>query len=317
MLITERHLRNIIRETLISEVAAAALSDTIRDGDYADPDDISYRYRVVKGKFYYVNRPGVKNATKSPPVLITNAAEIARVKAQILKRNTAAVSANVVTQFVSAMALIPVTALPLAGAFLISFLAMRQKPYAVTTVKYREKMHYVVQAAIKRLGGKKNGVINYDDYQTAQRMDPETKSAPAPTWQKGIAGPAAIVSGNPYTQLSASFGHVFFEQNGDEFLVHDTYEFILDRDPTIVEAAKDYVLGFPAVKAWFSSMGKSGTAAVTNLEAMLVAYEATFGYRGFPTSLITKKPGASAVDTAKAYVNQLNPLATADTEYKI
>ena len=45
MLITERHLRNIIRETLISEVAAAALSDTIRDGDYADPDDISYRYQ--------------------------------------------------------------------------------------------------------------------------------------------------------------------------------------------------------------------------------------------------------------------------------
>jgi len=316
MLITERHLRNIIRETLISEAAAAALADTIRDGDYADPDDISYRYRVVGGKFYYVNRPGVKNATKSPPVLITNPTEIARVKAQILKRNAAAVSANTVTQFVAAMALIPVAALPLAGAFLISFFVMRKKPYAVTSVKYREKMYYVVQAAIKRLG-RKNGVINYDDYQTAQTMDPEAKSAPAPTWQKGIAGPAAIVSTNLYTQLSVSFGHIFFEQYGDEFLVHDTYEFILDRDPTIVEAAKDYVLGLAAVKAWFSSMGKSGEAAVANLEAILVAYEVTFGYRGFPTSLITKKPGAGVVDTAKAYLNQANPLATADTEYKI
>jgi hypothetical protein len=42
MLISERYLRNIIRETLLSEATAAALADTIRDGDYADPDDISY-----------------------------------------------------------------------------------------------------------------------------------------------------------------------------------------------------------------------------------------------------------------------------------
>lgn len=291
-----------------------ALTGEIRDGEYSDPDNFEYRYRVLGGKYYILGRPGAKAGTFNPQ-LVTNPKEIERIQGQIRKLNQTAVPSNVITKLAAAAgAMAAGVAMPAQSA-LLSFLAMREQTYNFTDPEYRQKMWYVVQAAKKRLGGKP-GLIDYSDYYKAQLLDPEYKSSPGPTWTNGAAGASAFISTNPYCQLSITFGHANFKQVGDEFLVYDRYEFILDRDPSVIEAAGDYIFGIPMIKKMIDGFKQGGFKAVADFEGLLVSYQNTFNYRGYPTAIKTMKPDTSFMDKASAYASQFNPFSSDDEYYQ-
>lgn len=291
---------------------AAGGASEIRDGEYSDPDNMEWRYRVLGGKYYILGRPGAPAGTRNP-VLVTDPKHIAAIQGAIRKLNQSAVPSNLLTALAaSAVAAASGIAMP-AQAALLNFVGMRQKLYSFTSPSYRQKMWYVVQRARKRLGGKP-GLIDYTDYFEAQKMDPEYKNNPGPTWSQGASGPSALISTNPYCQLSVTFGHCNFKAEGDEFLVYDRYEFILDRDPSYVEAAGDYLFSLPFIKKSFESFKKGGFAAVVDFEGLLVAYENTFNYRGYPTAIKTLKPDVGTLELLKAYASQFVPGAI-DTYY--
>jgi hypothetical protein len=291
---------------------AAAGSSTIRDGEYSDPDNMEWRYRVLGGKYYILGRPGAPAGTRNP-VLVTDPKQIAAIQGVIGKLNQSAVPSNLLTALAaSAAAAASGIAMPAQSA-LLNFVGMRQQLYSFTSPSYRQKMWYVVQRARKRLGGKP-GLIDYTDYKEAQRLDPEYKNNVGDTWGQGAEGPSALISTNPYCQLSVTFGHCNFKAEGDEFLVYDRYEFILDRDPSYVEAAGDYLFGLPFIKKSFESFKKGGFAAVADFEGLLVSYENTFNYRGYPTAIKTLKPDVGTLELLKAYASQFVPGAI-DTYY--
>jgi hypothetical protein len=282
----------------------------IRDGEYSDPDDMNYRYRVLGGKYYILGRPGAKAGTFNPQ-LVTDPKEIARIQGQIKKLNQTAVPSNLFTSLIASAGSMAAGIAAPAQSALLSFVGMRQQIYSFTDPEYRKRMWYVVQAALKRLGGKP-GLIDYSDYYEAQKLDPEYKNNIGETWGRGAKGPAAILSTNPYCQLSVTFGHCNFKQQGDEYLVYDRYEFILDRDPGIIEAANDYLFAMPFIKKSFESFKKGGFAAVADFEGLLVAYENTFNYRGYPTAIKTLKPDTDTLGMIKAYGSQFIPGADDD-----
>jgi len=304
MLISEKQLRSTVRELLEEQVVTGS-PGTIRDGDYSDPDNMEWRYRVQGGKYYTLGRPGAPAGTQNP-VLVTNPKHIAAIQGAIIKLNQSAVPSNLLTALAaSAVAAASGIAMPAQSA-LLNFVGMRKQLYSFTSPSYRQKMWYVVQRAQKRLGGKP-GLIDYSDYFEAQKLDPEYRSAPGPTWSKGASGPTALVSANPYCQLSVTFGHCSFQAEGDEFLVYDRYEFILDRDPSRVEALGDYLFGLPYIKKVLASFMTGGASAVINFEGLLVAYENTFKYRGYPTAIKTLKPDVGTFGLLKAYAAQFLP----------
>lgn len=287
-----------------------AAAGDIRDGEYSDPDDMNYRYRVLGGKYYILGRPGAKAGTFNPQ-LVTDPKEITRIQGQIRKLNQTAVPSNLFTSLIASAGSMAAGIAAPAQSALLSFIGMRQQVYSFTDPEYRKRMWYVVQAALKRLGGKP-GLIDYPDYYEAQKLDPEYKNNIGDTWGKGAKGPAAILSTNPYCQLSVTFGHCNFKQQGDEYIVYDRYEFILDRDPSIIEAANDYLFAMPFIRKSFESFKKGGFAAVADFEGLLVAYENTFNYRGYPTAIKTLKPDTDALGMIKAYGSQFIPGADDD-----
>ena len=294
----------------LGAAAPAAAPGAIRDGEYSDPDDMNYRYRVLAGKYYILGRPGAKAGTYNQQ-LVVDPKEIARIQGQIKKINATAVPSNLFTGLAaSAAAAASGVAAPALSA-LLNFVGMRKQVYSFTSPEYRKRMWYVVQTATKRLGGKP-GLIDYSDYFEAQKLDPDYKGSPGATWQNGAKGPKAIVSTNPYCQLSVTFGHCNFKKRGEEFLVYDRYEFILDRDPSLIEASGDYLFAMPFIKKSLASFKTGGLAAVADFEGLLVAYENTFGYRGYPTSIVTLNPNTDTMGVVKAYGSQLIPGADDD-----
>ena len=288
----------------------AAAPGTIRDGEYSDPDDMNYRYRVRGGKYYILGRPGAKAGTFNPQ-LVTDPKEIARIQGQIKKLDATVNPSNLFMGLAaSAAAAASGVTFPALSA-LLNFVGMRKQVYSFTSPEYRKRMWYVVQTAAKRLGGKP-GLIDYSDYYNAQKLDPDYKGSPGGTWQFGAKGPSAIVSTNPYCQLSVTFGHCNFENRGEEYLVRDRYEFILDRDPSLIEASGDYLFGMPFIQKALESFKTGGFAAVADFEGLLVAYQNTFNYRGYPTSIVTLNPNTDAMGLVKAYGSQLIPGADDD-----
>ena len=310
MLISEKQLRSAVRQILEEQAAATAPTapgspGTIRDGEYSDPDNMEWRYRVLGGKYYILGRPGAKAGTRNP-LLVTDPKQITAIQGVIMKLNQSAVPSNMLTALAASATAAASGAVAPAQSALLNFVGMRQQLYSFTSPSYRQKMWYVVQCARKRLG-KKPGLIDYSDYFEAQKLDPEYKSAPGPTWGQGAASAAALLSANPYCQLSVTFGHCNFKAEGDEFLVYDRYEFILDRDPSRIEALGDYLFGLPGIKTAFDSFKRGGFAAVANFEGLLVAYENTFKYRGYPTAIKTLKPDVGTLGLLKAYATQFIP----------
>ena len=187
-------------------------------------------------------------------------------------------------------------AAPLPVTFLIQFLALRQTPYNITSPDLRRAMYYVCMAA----GSKK---ISYIHYQTGQKLDPERRAITSATYGYGSSADV-FLSTDPYAQLSAAIGHA--EKNGDStrgFIVTDSYNFNLDRDPARIESALDYIATVPNIYKLITSIIKKevGSGVIGAIEEVLVMYEHTLHYAGFPAIISTISPNSDlgVVDTVR------------------
>lgn len=199
--------------------------------------------------------------------------------------------------FSSAVALIApaAQAAPLPIYFLIQFLAQRTDPYTITSPDLRRAMHHVVNSGDKRS-------VSYSNYQKGQVLDPERKAVTAPTYGYGSAASVAK-SYDPYSQLSLGMGGASVRGGSDQdgYQVTDIYDFNLNRDKSQVREVSQYIATIPNIQAMIKRIqagmeGKGedsvGGGLVGYIEEILVMYETTLGYKGFPVSINTIPPKA-------------------------
>lgn len=179
-------------------------------------------------------------------------------------------------------------AAPLPVTFLMNFLALREELYDITGPDLRRAMHYVCMSAE---GGQE---IGYANYQLGQKYDPERKTITASTYGYGSAA-EVVTSYDPYAQLSAAIGQGYIVGTPKEgFIVKDAYNFNLDRDKTVVESASNYIANIPNIEALIGRIlnRQVGGGVIGGVEEVLVMYEHTLRYAGFPVTIRTIPEGA-------------------------
>ncbi len=180
--------------------------------------------------------------------------------------------------------------------FFFSFMAIKKDVYNIKAPDLRRAMHYVCMSAQRRGSPK---AINYVDYKNGQKL--AGRKEPIPTFAVDGGSLQSVFSSDPFQQLSACFGNAEYAGNSQTgFTVTDSFNFNLDRDKSQVEKASEYIASIPGILALVGRLtgtdpgGRAvGEGFVGKIEEILVMYEHTLRYTGFPTMIKTIPAEAS------------------------
>jgi hypothetical protein len=190
--------------------------------------------------------------------------------------------------------------------FFFHFMAINKGVYNVKAPDLRRGMHYVCMAAQRRGSPK---TVSYSDYQTGQKL--AGREQILPTFARDGGSFQSVFSFDPFQAMSACFGSAEYSGSPETgFTVTDSFNFNLDRDKSQVEKASEYIASVPGVLALIGRLtgGEHGTdpggravgaGLVAKIEEILVMYEHTLRYTGFPTMIKTIPPKASLGITDK------------------
>lgn len=186
--------------------------------------------------------------------------------------------------------------------FFWEFMALRSSPLEITGSDMQNAAYYVCLSA-KRRG---SSTVGYVDYKKGQELDPN-RSSVVSTFQQGDSL-GSVFSSDPYKALSACFGNAEYQGDAQSgFTITDSFNFNLDRDPTIIEKAENYVANMENLVKMVNRIrgGKVGAGKVGLIEEVLVMYEHTMRYTGFATFVRAPKPSKGILTQVKDKASEL------------
>jgi hypothetical protein len=174
---------------------------------------------------------------------------------------------------------------PLPIVLLLQFMSLRNSSYNIGDPQMRRAAYYVCVAA-EQDG---SDAIDYIHYRKGQALDPSRNGAVAPTYFYGSTTDI-IRSKDPYAQLSVSLGKAEYSgSRSTSYTITDGYNFNLNRDPEIIRESSQYILSIPNAEALLSRIinGEVRGGIIGAIEEVLVMYEHTMSYSGFPIAIKT------------------------------
>ena len=160
----------------------------------------------------------------------------------------------------------------------------------------KRALYYSALAKEKGMGPRTpKGRLSYGHYYAGQKLDPKYKDNPSGVYLgqsdgvKGVGGKDAIVSLNPYVQLSLTFGNAGYTGNAKTgYKIEDVYDFNNGREASRdIFSAADRAGAFKFIKKKLT--GKHPDA-VRAAEELMKWRETVAGYKGYPIQVQTGRP---------------------------
>lgn len=160
----------------------------------------------------------------------------------------------------------------------------------------KRALYYSALAKEKGMGPRtKKGRLSYGHYYAGQKLDPKYKDNPSGVYLgksdgvPGVGGKEAIVSLNPYVQLSITFGNAGYTGNREEgYKIKDIYDFNNGREASRdIFSAADRAGAFKFIKKKLTGKRKD---AVRAAEELMKWRESVAGYEGYPIQVQTGRP---------------------------
>jgi hypothetical protein len=160
----------------------------------------------------------------------------------------------------------------------------------------KRALYYSALAKEKGMGPRtRKGRLHYGHYYAGQKLDPKYKDNPSGVYLgksagvPSVGGKEAIISSNPYVQLSITFGNAGYTGNAKEgYKIKDIYDFNNGREASRdIFSAADRAGAFKFMKRKLIGSKKDPVRAA---EELMKWREAVAGYEGYPIQVETGRP---------------------------
>ena len=160
----------------------------------------------------------------------------------------------------------------------------------------KRALYYSVLAKEKGMGPRTpKGRLSYGHYYAGQKLDPKYKDDPSGVYLgksdgvPAVSGKEAIVSLNPYVQLSLTFGNAGYTGNAKTgYKIKDVYDFNNGREASRdIFSAADRAGAFKFIKKKLTGKHRDVVRAA---EELMKWRETVAGYKGYPIQVQTGRP---------------------------